>query len=142
MSDPSGYIPRVAIITGSARGIGYTIAHRLADDGVDVVISDLTANEAKINEVVEEIKKKGRRSIGIVADVSKEEDVIALVDKTVKELGSLDVVCNPSTDNVLLCDSSGALLQMIANAGIAPGSPLVDSASRFSTDFSRVIVDS
>jgi len=107
MSDPSGYTPRVAIITGSARGIGYSIALRLADDGVDVVINDLAANEAKINEVVEEIKKKGRRSIGIVADVSKEEDVIALVDKTVKVLGSLDV--------------------MIANAGIAPGSPLVDT---------------
>lgn len=110
MSDPSGYTPRVAIITGSARGIGYSIALRLADDGVDVVINDLAANEAKINEVVEEIKKKGRRSIGIVADVSKEEDVIDLVDKTVKELGSLDVVCDIQDACVLCCYIYGVSL--------------------------------
>ena len=83
---------RVAIVTGSARGIGYAIAHRLADDGVDVVINDLSSNQDKIDEVVEEIKKKGRRSIGIAADISKEDEVRAMLDKAVEELGSLDVV--------------------------------------------------
>lgn len=128
MADPSGYTPRVAIVTGSARGIGYSIAHRLADDGVDVVINDLAANEVQINEVVEEIKKKGRRSIGIAVDVSKEEDVKAMISKTVEELGSLDVVCDLSyarcTNDIVLYM---IFLQMVANAGIAPGSPLIDS---------------
>ena len=92
LSDPTGYTPRVAIVTGSACGIGYAIAHRLADDGVDVVINDLSSNQDKIDEVVEEIKKKGRRSIGIAADISKEDEVKAMLDKAVEELGSLDVV--------------------------------------------------
>lgn len=95
MSDPSGYTPRVAIITGSAKGIGYSIAHRFADDGIDVVINDLPLESQKIDEVVEEIKKKGRRAIGITADVTKEEEVKALVEKTVSELGSLDIVRYP-----------------------------------------------
>lgn len=95
MSDPSGYTPRVAIITGSPKGIGYSIAHRFADDGIDVVINDLPLESQKIDEVVEEIKKKGRRAIGITADVTKEEEVKALVEKTVSELGSLDIVCYP-----------------------------------------------
>lgn len=93
MTDPSGYTPRVAIITGSAKGLGYCIAHRFADDGIDVVINDLPSEADKINEVVEEIKKKGRRAIGIAGNVSVEEDVVALVNKTVEELGSLDIVC-------------------------------------------------
>ena len=92
MTDTSGYTPRVAIVTGSAKGLGYSIAHRLADDGVDVVINDLPSEADKINEVVEEIKKKGRRSIGVAANVSVEEDVIALLDKTVQELGGVDIV--------------------------------------------------
>lgn len=90
--DPSGYSPRVAIVTGSAKGIGYSIAHRLADDGIDVVITDLASESDKVNEVVEEIKKKGRKSIGVLADVTKEGDVQALVAKTVEELGSVDIV--------------------------------------------------
>lgn len=90
--DPSGYTPRVAIVTGSAKGIGYSIAHRLADDGIDVVITDLASESTKIDEVVEEIKKKGRRSIGVIADVTKEDDVQALVAKTAEELGSVDIV--------------------------------------------------
>ena len=92
MTDTSGYTPRVAIVTGSAKGLGYSIAHRLADDGVDVVINDLPSEADKINEVVEEIRKKGRRSIGVAANVSVEEDVIALLDKTVQELGGVDIV--------------------------------------------------
>ena len=92
MTDPTGYTPRVAIVTGSAKGIGYSIAQRLADDGVDIVINDLPSQLSKVNEVLEEIKKKGRRAIGVVGDVSKEDDVKQLVEKAVAELGSVDIV--------------------------------------------------
>ena len=92
MTDPTGYTPRVAIVTGSAKGIGYSIAQRLADDGVDIVINDLPSQLSKVNEVVEEIRKKGRRAIGVVGDVSKEDDVKQLVEKAVAELGSVDIV--------------------------------------------------
>ena len=92
MTDPSGYTPRVAIITGSARGLGFSIASKLADDGVDIVINDLASEIDKINGAVEEIKKKGRRAIGIPADVTNEEDVKALIEKAVEALGSVDIV--------------------------------------------------
>ena len=92
MTDPSGYTPRVAIITGSARGLGFSIASKLADDGVDIVINDLASEIDKINGAVEEIKKKGRGAIGIPADVTNEEDVKALVEKAVEALGSVDIV--------------------------------------------------
>ena len=92
MTDPSGYSPRVAIITGSARGLGFAIAQRLADDGIDIVINDLPSEIEQINEAVEVIKKKGRKAIGVPGDVTKEEDVKALVEKAVEALGSVDVV--------------------------------------------------
>lgn len=124
-ADPSGYTPRVAIVTGSANGIGYSIAHRLADDGIDVVITDLVSQSDRINEVVEEIKKKGRKSIGVIADVTSEEDVQALVAKTVEELGSLDIVCTSTMLLFIICPTS--IFQMVANAGIGRPSLLVDS---------------
>ena len=92
MTDPSGYSPRVAIVTGSARGLGFAIAQRLADDGIDIVINDLPSEIEQINEAVEVIKKKGRKAIGVPGDVTKEEDVKALVEKAVEALGSVDVV--------------------------------------------------
>lgn len=124
-ADPSGYTPRVAIVTGSANGIGYSIAHRLADDGIDVVITDLASQSDRINEVVEEIKKKGRKSIGVIADVSSETDVQALVTKTEEELGSLDIVRTSSM--LLFIIPSTSLIQMVANAGIGRPSSLVES---------------
>lgn len=127
-ADPSGYTPRVAIVTGSANGIGYSIAHRLADDGIDVVITDLASQSDRINEVVEEIKKKGRKSIGVIADVSSETDVQALVAKTVEELSSLDIVRTSSM--LLFIISSTSLIQMVANAGIGRPSSLVESEFR------------
>jgi len=100
--------PRVAIVTGAAQGIGYVIAHRLADDGLDVAINDISSKSARVDEVVREIQKKGRKSVAVLADVSVEDDVKAMVQKTVKELGGLDC--------------------MIANAGIVPIGPFLESS--------------
>lgn len=130
MSDPSGYTPRVAIVTGSAKGIGCSIAHRFADDGIDVVINDLSSESQKIDEVVEEIKKKGRRAIGVVADVTKEDEVKALVDKAVSELGSVDIVRGSvifSNHTIEILSSTLSQLQMVANAGIVKGVTFLDS---------------
>ncbi|THH03203.1 hypothetical protein EW145_g6446 [Phellinidium pouzarii] len=94
------YTPRVAIVTGSSQGIGYDIALRLADDGIDIVVNDIPSKAAKASEVVAQIQKKGRRAIFVSADVSSETDVIAMIEKAVQELGSVDI--------------------MVANAGIGP----------------------
>lgn len=88
----SSYAPRVAIVTGAARGIGYTIAHQLAEDGIDIAINDIPANAERIDVVVSEIRALGRRAAAIPADVSNEESVKEMIAKTVKELGSVDIV--------------------------------------------------
>jgi NAD(P)-dependent dehydrogenase (short-subunit alcohol dehydrogenase family) len=87
----------IAIVTGGAQGIGKGVALRLADDGFDVAVNDLPSNKENLDAVVKEIQGKGRRSLALFADVSIEEEVKAMVDRVVKELGGLDVVS---------CDSS------------------------------------
>jgi len=107
---------RVAVVTGAARGIGESIALRLADDGLDVAVNDLPDHKELLEGVVEEIQKKGRRAVVICGDASEEQDVKALIDKTVEELGGVDVV-SPTTIVVfifLLHDWSWS--KMIANA--------------------------
>jgi NAD(P)-dependent dehydrogenase (short-subunit alcohol dehydrogenase family) len=83
---------RVAIVTGGAQGIGRAIALQLARDGLDIAIDDVPSALERMEEVVNEIRKIGRKAIAITCDVSKEDEVKAMVDKTVAELGRLDVV--------------------------------------------------
>jgi NAD(P)-dependent dehydrogenase (short-subunit alcohol dehydrogenase family) len=82
---------RVALVTGAARGIGRAIALRLADDGFNVAVNDLP-NTPELNEVLQEIENKGRRSLAIPADVSLESEVVKMIQEVVQNLGSLDVV--------------------------------------------------
>lgn len=88
----STYLPRVAIVTGAAQGIGYAIAHRLADDGIDIAVNDISAKMEQLDLVVKELIGKGRRALAVPADVSSEEDVRLMVEKTASELGSVDIV--------------------------------------------------
>lgn len=86
------YTPKVAIVTGAAQGIGYAIAQRLAESGIDIAINDIPAKSERIDTVVGEIRALGRRAIGVPGDVSNEEDVKQIVEKTAEELGSVDIV--------------------------------------------------
>ena len=83
---------RVAIVTGAAQGIGRAIALRLAEDGLDICVDDLPSKFDLLNQVVAEIKQLGRRAIALPCDVTKEQEVKELVEKTVAQLGRLDVV--------------------------------------------------
>lgn len=85
---------RVALVTGAAspRGIGYAVALRLADDGLDIAISDLPSQKADLDKTVKAISAKGRRAVAVTCDVSVENDVKNLVQYVVESLGSLDVV--------------------------------------------------
>lgn len=83
---------RVALVTGAAQGIGRAISLRLADDGYDVAVNDLDIQSSQLEILSSEIRKKGRKSIVLLADVSSEEDVEAMVKRTVSELGGLDAV--------------------------------------------------
>jgi NAD(P)-dependent dehydrogenase (short-subunit alcohol dehydrogenase family) len=66
-------------------------ALRLAEDGLDVTVSDLP-NTSELDNVVREIENKGRCSLAIHADVSHEEDVEKIIQQVVQTLGRLDVV--------------------------------------------------
>jgi NAD(P)-dependent dehydrogenase (short-subunit alcohol dehydrogenase family) len=78
---------RVAIVTGAARGIGAAIARAFDDHGASVVICDVAGNP-------EQVASGLRNSIGVVCDVSSEEDVDALIERTLSEFGRLDIVVN------------------------------------------------
>jgi NAD(P)-dependent dehydrogenase (short-subunit alcohol dehydrogenase family) len=82
----------VALVTGSAQGIGKEIALRLADDGFDIAINDIPSKKDNLASLAEEIRGKGRKVFEAVADVSVDDQVKGMVENTVKELGGLDVV--------------------------------------------------
>lgn len=85
---------KVAVVTGSGskRGIGREIALSLSKQGAAVVIADM--GKDGIDDVVAEIESTGGKALGVLLDVTSEESVNALVDKTVKTFGSLDILIN------------------------------------------------
>lgn len=92
-----------AIVTGSARGIGKAIAVKLAEEGANVVIVDVNYEAAV--ESSEEIKKMGRKSFAMKVDVTKYDEVEAMIEKTKTEFGSVDILVNNAgitKDNLIL----------------------------------------
>ena len=83
---------RISVITGSGAGMGEGIARLFAAEGSAVVISG--RDEAKCQAVARSIVNDGGRAIVVRADVSNEMDCRALVDRTVEELGRIDVLVN------------------------------------------------
>lgn len=83
---------KVAIVTGSGRGIGRAVALAFAREGADVVISDVDMEPAE--QTAEEVRRMGRRSLAVRTDVTKREDVEQLFKTTVDQLGRVDVLVN------------------------------------------------
>ncbi|WP_285767220.1 3-hydroxybutyrate dehydrogenase [Peribacillus sp. SI8-4] len=83
---------KVVIITGSARGIGFEIGKHFAQSGAKVVLSDI--NEEMVKEAAASLKAEGFESIGIKADVTKEEDIVNMVKEAKETFGSVDIVIN------------------------------------------------
>ncbi|MDA1475572.1 3-oxoacyl-[acyl-carrier-protein] reductase [Bacillus changyiensis] len=95
---------KTAVVTGASRGIGRAIALDLAKHGANVTVN-YAGNEAKANEVVDEIKALGRDAVAIKADVSKADDVQAMMKQTIERFGSLDILVNNAgitKDNLLM----------------------------------------
>ncbi|MFC2033922.1 3-oxoacyl-[acyl-carrier-protein] reductase [Chloroflexota bacterium] len=83
---------RVAIVTGSGRGIGQAIALKLSNVGATVVINDIDEDVA--NNVAEEIKALKRESMAVPSDVSSPAGVEKLVQSTIDKYGKIDILVN------------------------------------------------
>lgn len=83
---------KVAIVTGSGRGIGEGIVLRFAEEGAKLVINDV--NEADAKAVVDKIKAKGGQAVYVLGSVAERAVVQKLVDTAVKEFGTLDIIIN------------------------------------------------
>ncbi|KJR99862.1 MAG: 3-oxoacyl-ACP reductase [Peptococcaceae bacterium BRH_c4a] len=86
------FTDKVAVVTGSARGLGKVIAQSFAGEGAAVTICDL--DEKACKEVAREIKNSGGRAIGVTADVSKPEDAEKIIEQTVGAFGRIDILVN------------------------------------------------
>ena len=91
---------QVALVTGAGgeRGIGYAIAVRLAEEGADVVVSDLTANArgdwGGLPAVVAHIEGMGRRAMWVEADVTDSDQVANMVQQALDRFGRIDILVN------------------------------------------------
>ena len=83
---------RVAIVTGSGRGIGAATAIALADAGADVVIS--ARNRSQMEETAAQVRERGRRALLVECDVLEAEQRKSLVEQTIAEFGRLDILVN------------------------------------------------
>lgn len=89
---------KVAIVTGGNGGIGLGMARGLADAGADIAI--VARNEAKSNDAVADLKQRGVKAISIVADVTDQTAVSAMVARVRQELGGIDILVNNAGINI------------------------------------------
>jgi 3-oxoacyl-[acyl-carrier protein] reductase len=83
---------KVAIITGSARGIGKSIANKLAQNGATVVICDLKMDD--VQPTVDEFNSAGMNAIGLAVNVTDMKSVEVLFDEVMSKLGKIDILVN------------------------------------------------
>lgn len=88
---------KVAIVTGSSKGIGKAIAKGLAEQGAHVVIS--SRSQEACDEVVKEFLNEGLLAIGIACHIGKEDQRENLVSKTIEKFGRIDVLVNNAAIN-------------------------------------------
>ncbi len=99
---------KVALVTGARRGIGKAVALAFAEAGADVAICDLVVEDGQLEAAAKEIQQRGRRSVAVQADVTRQADVVNLVKKVEDEIGVIDILFN--------------------NVGISGGPPLIEQS--------------
>lgn len=84
---------KIAIVTGSSRGVGKAVAEAYGANGADVVVN-YTSNQKAADEVVKNIKGMGRKAVAVKADVAQKSDVEKLVQTAIDEFGKVDIIVN------------------------------------------------
>ena len=112
---------KVAIVTGSSRGIGAAVATRLASDGFSVIVN-YAGRAADAENVVQEIQTAGGQAAAVQADVSIPSDVSSLFDKAAEIFGGVDVVVNNAgimqPGLVNLADTDDALFNRLIEVNV------------------------
>ena len=85
---------RRALITGGDSGIGRAVAIAFAREGADVVLNYLPSEASDAQETIDEIKKAGRKAIGVPGDITDEATCLSLVETAASELGGIDILVN------------------------------------------------
>lgn len=85
---------KVAVVTGGGTGIGKAIAYLFAEAGADVIVA--SRNLANLEKVAADIRGLGRRSLAIRTDISQKADVDNMVQMTISEFGTIDILVNNS----------------------------------------------
>ncbi|MEK8022253.1 MAG: 3-oxoacyl-[acyl-carrier-protein] reductase [Candidatus Hydrogenedentota bacterium] len=94
---------RTAVITGGARGIGFSIAEQLARSGADIVVIDLAQDAS--DAAAEKIRSMGVKSCGVSANVARTEDVAAALPRSLELTGKIDILVNNAgitRDNLMI----------------------------------------
>lgn len=107
---------KVAVVTGSAQGIGQAIAVRLAEAGATVVVSDIKDGVATVRE----IEGKGQRALFVATDVSRGEQGEKLISEAVAAFGSVDILVNNAgiTRDALVLRMSEADWDQVLNVNL------------------------
>jgi len=96
---------QVALVTGSRRGLGKSIAMRLAEAGADIVINDIEPGREEAEATATEIRTLGRRAVAICGDVSKPDQATEMIEHAWSEMGKIDILVNNAgitRDNLLI----------------------------------------
>jgi NAD(P)-dependent dehydrogenase (short-subunit alcohol dehydrogenase family) len=83
---------KIAIVTGSTKGIGRAVALGCAEEGANVIVCDRSEDLAK--NLAEEITKKGRKAAATRLDVTRPDSINQVIDQVVKWFGRIDVLVN------------------------------------------------
>lgn len=131
---------KVAIVTGSSRGIGRGIAERLGHDGASVVIN-YSGSEQEANEVVEAIAAAGGKSVAIQASLSKVEDIRRLFAETTQQFGQLDILVNNAGTGVVgaIADVTEDEYDKVFNLNVRGVLFALQEASKHMNDGGRIV---
>jgi Dehydrogenases with different specificities (related to short-chain alcohol dehydrogenases) len=122
---------KVAVITGSGRGVGKAIASLFAQEGASVVINDIDPVPA--GEAVKEIEAKGGKATACVADITKPDQAQNLMDTAAEKFGKLDILVNNAgiTRDALIHKMTDAQWDMIINIMLKGSFNCVRAASKY-----------